>query len=562
MRPSLAVILSLAASLLAAPSPTRGADLRSGSRIDAVIVYRAGARVTRLARVELPAGDSRVLLEGLPAELDDDSLRVEGKGTARARVFGVSAEPFTRATAALPEVRAAEEKVEAVLGEDRALDDRIAQARARAKFAESLRASYSEERAKNLAVRGVSAKEWADLVGFVEGQLAGAAGDVRKAEAQKQEVARRLAAARADLEKLEAKRNETSKVVAVEVSAEKAGSLELAVSYLVGSASWRPVWDARLLPEASTVELTLLGTVSQRSGEDWAEARLAVSTAEPGRGLWVPELQPRWLQKLPPPMPRSLPMAAAPARAKAMDARAELTKEALGNVSAAPAPAEEEALLDAPQAEAAMGLLAATFTAPRRESVDGAGRARTISLARYALKAEVTRTAAPRADLSAYLTAKLQNDTGVPLLPGLARMSVGDEFVGRAPLGATPPGGELQLAFGADARVEVERKVLERRHETAGIVSKDDVIRYRVRTTVKNRYPAATAVRLLDLVPVSRDEAIVVKVLDGTTPATREDPERPGVRITELTLQPREEKVLELRYEVRFPRNLQVQGLE
>jgi uncharacterized protein (TIGR02231 family) len=150
----------------------------------------------------------------------------------------------------------------------------------------------------------------------------------------------------------------------------------------------------------------------------------------------------------------------------------------------------------------------------------------------------------------------------VPLLPGLARVTVGDEFVGRAMLAATPPGGELKLAFGADARVEVERKVLERRHETAGIVSKDDVIRYRVRTTVKNRYAAATTVRLLDLVPVSRDEAITVKVLDGTTPVTRDDPERPGVRITELTLQPKEEKVIELRYEVRFPRNLQVLGLE
>lgn len=251
-------------------------------------------------------------------------------------------------------------------------------------------------------------------------------------------------------------------------------------------------------------------------------------------------------------------MAAAPAPAKALMVREEARRKE------AQPEAEEamDAALEAPEAEASMGLLAATFTAPRRESVDGAGRARTVSLARYALKAEVTRTAAPRADPSAYLTAKVQNDTGVPLLPGLARVSVGDEFVGRAPLAATPPGGELTLAFGADARVEVERKVLERRHETAGIVSKDDVIRYRVRTTVKNRYAAATTVRLLDLVPVSRDEAIVVKVLDGTTPATREDPERPGVRITELTLQPREEKVLELRYEVRFPRNLQVQGLE
>ncbi|HET9552429.1 MAG TPA: DUF4139 domain-containing protein, partial [Anaeromyxobacteraceae bacterium] len=218
--------------------------------------------------------------------------------------------------------------------------------------------------------------------------------------------------------------------------------------------------------------------------------------------------------------------------------------------------------VETPEAEASMGLLAATFTAPRRETVDGAGRARTVALARYTMKAAVSRTAAPRADLAAFLTATIQNETGVPLLPGLARVSVGDEFVGRAPLALTPPGGELKLAFGADARVEVERKLLDRRHETAGLVSKDEVVKYRVRTTVKNRYGAAVAVSLLDLVPVSRDEAIKVKLLDGSTPATREDPERPGVRTWELQLQPREEKVVELRYEVRYPRGFPIQGLE
>ena len=79
---------------------------------------------------------------------------------------------------------------------------------------------------------------------------------------------------------------------------------------------------------------------------------------------------------------------------------------------------------------------------------------------------------------------------------------------------------------------------------------------------VKNRYAAPVAVKLLDLVPVSRDEKIEVKLLEGTTAATREDPERPGVRICELSLAAREEKVVELRYEVRYPRGFPIAGLE
>ena len=553
-----ALTLAVAAALAvpAAPLPARAeaappAGLEARSRVDAVTVYRSSARVTRAARVELPAGDARVLLADLPDGLLDDSVRVEGTAGGRARVLGVDVERVTRAEARAAEARAAEERVESLAEEDRALEDRIRVAQGRQQFVESLRSTYSEERARNLAVRGVRSSEWADLSRFVGAELEGAAGERRRAEAARRGLARRLQEARAALEKLQAKRAETTKTVAVELSAGAAGPVELRVSYVVPAAGWEPAWDARLLPERGTVELALLGAVVNRTGEDWREVRLAVSTAEPRRTLFVPRLEPRWLQRREPVAARAFP--AAPGRARAAEARADALAEA--GTMAAPEP------LEVAQASVQEGLLAATFTAPRRESVDGAGQARRIALQRFTLPAEVTRTAAPRLDPAAFLTARVVNGTGVPLLAGLAAVSVGDDFVGRAQLAATPPGGELRLAFGVDPRLEVERKVLERRHETAGIVSRDEVWVYRTRITVKNRWNAPVALRLLDLVPVSRDEAIEVKVLDGTTPAA-EDAERPGVRVHDLTLAPRAEQAVEIRYRVRFPRGFPVAGLE
>ena len=557
-----ALTLAVAAALAvpAAPLPARAeaappAGLEARSRVDAVTVYRSSARVTRAARVELPAGDARVLLAGLPDGLLDDSVRVEGTAGGRARVLGVDVERVTGAEARAVEARAAEERVEKLAEEDRALEDRIRAAQGRQQFVESLRSTYSEERARNLAVRGVRSSEWADLSRFVGAELEGAAAERRRAEAARRGLARRLQEARAALEKLQAKRAETTKTVAVELSADAAGPVELRVSYVVPAAGWEPAWDARLLPERGAVELALLGAVVNRTGEDWREVRLAVSTAEPRRTLFVPRLEPRWLQRREPVVARPLP--AALGRARVAEARADALAEgkAEAGTMAAPEP------LEVAQASVQEGLLAATFTAPRRESVDGAGQARRIALQRFTLPAEVTRTAAPRLDPAAFLTARVVNETGVPLLAGLAAVSVGDDFVGRAPLAATPPGGELRLAFGVDPRVEVERKVLERRHETAGIVSKDEVWVYRTRITVKNRWGTPVALRLLDLVPVSRDEAIEVKVLDGTSPAA-EDPERPGVRVHELTLAPRAEQAVEIRYRVRFPRGFPVAGLE
>jgi len=543
--------LALALVLAAAP------DLAPPSRIDAVTVYRQSARVTRFARVELPSGPARVLLRGLPDELDDDSIRVEGKGDAKARVFGVTVERVTGEAAAAGEARAAEEALERLQDEDHALEDRARTAQARARFVESLRSTYSEERAKNLAVRGVSAREWTEVAGFVEAEQARAAAEARKVELARRDVARRVAQARAGLDKLQAKRGRTTKTVAVEVEADGAGSFDLRVAYQVPSAGWTPIWDARLLPEASKVELAFLGSVWQRSGEDWAGVTLAVSTAQPARGLHVPELATQWLDRYQPPV--AVHRAAGKARSDAPAGAAAMPR--------APAPEEagllaREEQIEVAQASVEQGLLAATFTAPRRETVDGSGQARKIGLARFPLQAELVRTAAPRLETAAYLTAKASNDTGIPLLAGEAGVYVGDQFAGRAPLPFTPAGGELELAFGADDRVEIERKVVERRRETAGVLTKDDVIRYRTRITVKNRYAQPLAVKLVDLVPVSRDEKIQVKVLEGTTAPTREDPDRPGVRVHELALGAREERVIELRYEIRFPRGYAVTGLD
>ncbi len=552
---SLASLAAPLAVLAFTPLARADADLEARSRIDAVTVYLGGARVTRLARVEAPAGGSRVVLGGLPDQLDDDSIRVEGRGASRVQLRGVTEERVTGAAAAAEEARSAERLLERLQDEDRALEDRISAARARARFAESLRSTYSEERAKNLAVRPVATDEWRRITSFVEEESSAAAGATRAAEGARRDLKRRIDAARASLEKVAAKRGQTTKAVAVDLAAERPGAVELEVSYLVPAAGWRPVWDAHLAPESSRVELALQGSVWQRTGEDWSGVRLSVSTAQPRRALFVPKLEPRWLDRAVPlrhaEVAASRKAAAAPGAKPAAPAQPEEPSEEAFSMAA------EDA---APAVE--LGLLAATFTAPQRASVDGAGQARKIPLARYPLRAELTRTAAPRLDRAAFLTARCANETGVPLLAGAAGVYVGDQFVGRAEVPFTPPGGEIELAFGADERIEIERRVLERTHDTSGLFGKKDVWRYRVRIAVKSRWSDPVKLSLLDLVPVARDSEIEVAVLDGSTAPSRQDPERPGVRAWDLELGPREARVVELRYEVRHPRGLALAGLE
>ncbi|MCS6911370.1 MAG: DUF4140 domain-containing protein, partial [Anaerolineales bacterium] len=60
------------------------------ANITAVTVFPDRARVTRAGRVSLDAGLHRLEFTDLPLALLPDSLRASGRGTARAKLLGVS----------------------------------------------------------------------------------------------------------------------------------------------------------------------------------------------------------------------------------------------------------------------------------------------------------------------------------------------------------------------------------------------------------------------------------------------------------------------------------------
>lgn len=103
MRDHLFAFISVIA--LVAATPALAADIETSSQIDAVTVYPDGATVTRVIRLDLPAGDSTLLMRDFSLGLDPSSLRVEGEGGARLVIGAVDARPpLPTAPANLPQI--------------------------------------------------------------------------------------------------------------------------------------------------------------------------------------------------------------------------------------------------------------------------------------------------------------------------------------------------------------------------------------------------------------------------------------------------------------------------
>ena len=181
---------------LVAAVPALAAEIETSSQIDAVTVYPDGATVTRLIRLDLPAGNPRCL-PGFPLTLDPSSLRVEAESGSRLVIGAVDARQPCHAPANLPQI---DRRLEALRDQRAALDGEIAAATARRKFAER----FAETSPTGLGEKGEARplSEWRLAFAAVAEEIAAADNTIRTARIKQRDIDREIA-------RLETKRNAT-----------------------------------------------------------------------------------------------------------------------------------------------------------------------------------------------------------------------------------------------------------------------------------------------------------------------------------------------------------------
>lgn len=288
---------------------------RVDSQIDRVVVFPGAAWVTRIARAPVTSR-AELVVAGLPAALDDDSVQLAVRGPARAADVRV-----------IVEVTAA--------GEAGAVDD--AELHACRRAAAAAEATVVAVRGElggltSLAARGRPERDreppaWGEAVvarlALVELRAAREA-ELRAALAAAEDA---LEAARRALTAAETRRRQASsaelapgavrKALVITVEPEgDGGEVEVAASYLVPGARWAPSYVARL-DGAGDLRLELRASIAQATGEDWAGVALEVSTAAPLRRLELPELPALRIGRAQPP-PARAGWRAAPAGVEAL----------------------------------------------------------------------------------------------------------------------------------------------------------------------------------------------------------------------------------------------------
>ncbi len=548
-------------NLLAGVAPAAmAAEVVGPSRVDQVKVFLSGAEVTRVAKVKIDKGEHVVVFNDVPAGAVAGSIRVEGSATGKLDIGSVDT---ARQYLARAECQAADGERKKIEDELEALRDQKAVVDAQVQASETqkqliINLAQLPMRPASGPASGTVSDDW----GRVLGTISQGSTDAAKLGVDGHVKARDLERKIEDLDKrlstlAPAKSDQTE--VRVYVTAASPLEADFTIRYQVAGANWMPLYDARLQTGTKTtiakMDLARRAAITQRSGENWDNVTLQLSTSRPAQGASAPNLETQIVDFEPAVKPVAAPAPMAKAR------RPEnIQDEAKSDVSELQAGAPMQTTsLDEPQviAETEAALVSApfdvTFAVPGKVSVTGNGDAKRVVLMTDALEPALSSRTVPKIDTNAYLYARLKSPKGTPLLPGRVYLFRDGTFAGTASLPLLQPGEEHDLGFGVDDQVKVRHIVLEETRGESGLISTSRNDNRNSRITLKNLHERPIQIQVLDRIPVSQNQDIKVEYTGKTAPTKTNFDDKRGILQFDSVVEPEAERVLELGYRISWP---------
>lgn len=554
----------LAAALVLAPGLAGAAETELSSRIDRVTVYPDGAVVTRLGKAELLRGASQIVLRGLPATIDPASIRVEGKGDGPFSVGAVDVR-LTPGEARPTLDAVLEGKLRTLRDEKETLSGQLGAMEAKRATIERFAQIGPDKLGSDGKALPVS--DWAAVFDAIGTSLV-------KVHEEMRGVRNRIGDIDAEIATLERARPQPSKPgaprrdVAIAVEAETPVAAEFAVTYRVGGAGWAPQYEARLTTGSGTtkpaIDLVRRAELRQRTGEDWADVALTLSTTRSAGGTRAPELAPMQVMFFEPPVvyesrtrgqaAGSAPFAPLPAPAPARQAKEAEVADSAARAIAPPRPAEVQT------AQIEAGAYQANFQVPGRVTIPQDGTSKTVMLSQATAEPTLAARITPELEETAYLEATFIHDEAAPLLPGPVALHRDGTYIGRGRVGLVAPGDKVELGFGPDDKLKVSRAPVRRRENEPSWLGQTRTDLREFRTVVKSLHAQPVKVTVTERIPFTESSAITVESITAqTTPPTEKQVgDKRGVSAWTFDLAPNAEKEIKVAYRIKWPGDREV----
>jgi uncharacterized protein (TIGR02231 family) len=514
------------------------------SKITNVTVFLNKAQVSREVKTHLEAGKTSLVVKGLTSQLDQQSIQVSGKGNFI--ILGITHQQNYLDEFNIPKAL-------------RIVKDSIEYLQRQILFENSQKEILNKEEQMLLANQKIgganqnlSVVELKSMADFYRTRLTDIVSSRMKEDVLLKKLSEKLVRLQRQLnEQNELYSRNTSEIV-ITVSTEAAGAAEFMVNYIVANAGWNAVYDLRAINTKSPIQLSYKANVFQNTGEEWKNVRLKLSTANPSLGGLKPELSAWYLDFYQP--------------VSYYDDNRKVSKK--GGVYPMAAPAAEVAIAkdeEESKAESVSSFVSTIQTSLNTEfdialpyTVLSANKPTLVDIRNHELKADYAYSVAPKLDADAFLVARAVGWEDFSLLPGEANVFFEGTFVAKSYIDPNSIKDTLAVSLGRDKRIVVKRQKL-KDYSSRKLIGMNQRESYAYEISVRNAKTEAVKITVEDQVPVSQNSQIEVTVVDVGGARYNKDT---GKITWDLNLQPNETKKVVYKFDLKYPKDRTISGLD
>ncbi|MDP2365616.1 MAG: mucoidy inhibitor MuiA family protein [Ignavibacteria bacterium] len=260
------------------------------SKVIEATVFKDRAMVTRSADVNLQKGENTIVFSELTTDIKDESVRISAKGNGEIKILDVKVERRFTAEIREEKINELQKKIDELNREMQISTDQLAVYDSKKSFIESLKAESVKYANQKILISTNSTKEWNDLLKFIDTNLNEIYKGIREESKKRAALDPEIRALKLTIDQTRKVEQRNFKEIIVKIDAAENSKAKIEASYIVNSANWYPIYDARVSSKTKQLELSFFAMMQQSTGEDWKDVKLTFSTADPLSVKSLPKL--------------------------------------------------------------------------------------------------------------------------------------------------------------------------------------------------------------------------------------------------------------------------------
>ena len=538
MRYLLCTILSLVAL------NTLATNTIKNSVVTDVTIYRSYAKETRIGSIQVPEGNSEVVITNITQHIDENSIQVGCRSDIK--LLSVS----TRLNYIVDEHGINPNKIKVWQDSIKLLDKK-------SRFMAKQKEAYETE----LSILNANTKLGSEHEGLKAAHLKELLDLNRSKQAELKKLIfdneeyneyRNLMAT------LQNQVNQHStnamgkpvREIVLKLFSNSENNTSFKVSYLVTTAGWTPTYELRCENTNKPLMINCRAKITQNTGFDWKNARIKLSTANPTQNHNRPILYPLFVDFMQPDYYQ--------AKLKKTTGYGEdyVAKEApavqmMSNMAYGKSNEEfkDGMKLDEKAVTVTEGDMMVEYELEQKQDIESDGKEHIVAIQEIALPATYNYHTVPKLDNGVFLLARVTDWGKYNLLAGEATLFFDDMYIGKSYLNPHVSTDTLLISLGRDEKINVKRTKLLELCSTKKFSSKKKEVKA-YETMIKNNKNIPIEIELLDQIPLARHTDIEVELEEAEgAEITKEY----GKVLWKLKLQPGETRKVKIVYSIKFP---------